>query len=512
MPKLTINGRTIEVAAGTTLMDAARRLGIEIPTLCHAQGIRPLTSCMVCVVKETKGGKLMPSCSALAEEGMEIDTACEEVAAARRNVLEMLLSEHVGDCEAPCRQICPASLDISAMMSRIALGDHEGAARIAREQLTLPATLGYVCSAPCERGCHRAAKDSALQIRELHRRMAEDAMGAITPETEAPTGKRVAIVGASAAGLAAAFMLRKRGHACRVFDKAPVAGRIIREFAEDTLDPRVLDAEIAMIQRMGAEFQLNCEVGTDVSLDTLRRENDAVLITCDDLDASGEGIFTAVEFPMTVNAVAEGKAAADQVIRCLAGLPSHRRVRAFNSQLGSLRPEELDAFLTRLDPVHATKKTLIATLLKAVLGKPFHKPSPIPNAPSLEDPREEASRCLHCTCLKPVTCRLRRYATEYAATQTVFRLAERSNVPAASRFDDVVFEPGKCIRCGLCIEVGRASGEPNTMAFEGRGYSVRVKPPFEQELRVALASNAGRCVHVCPTGALSFRQGEVHEA
>lgn len=512
MPTLTVDGIAVSVPEGSTIMAAARAAGIEIPALCHVPGIHPLTSCMVCVVMDTNRGRLLPSCSAPAEDGMSIDSTCPEVVEARRDVLEMLLSEHVGDCEAPCRQICPASLNVSGMMARIALGDLEGAARIARDCLTLPATLGYVCSAPCQRGCHRAVKDSPLQIRELHRRAALDSLHGLAPETAAPTGKNIAIVGASAAGLAAAYVLLKRGHACILYDKAPVAGRIIREEAGESLDPEVLDAEIATIRRMGGQFVLNREIGRDLAPGSLRRENDALIIACDGLTSDGDGVFYAVEYLMSVHAVAEGKAAAGQTLRYLEGSLAHRDAPRFNSQLGALRSAELDAFLTRTDPVHDTKRTLISTLLNAVLGGPSPHTGAKHTAPAVDDLLREASRCMHCECHKPVSCRLRQYATRYDARQTAYRLAARANVEPVSRSGRVVYEPGKCIKCGLCVDVCRQSDQQAGMAFEGRGYTVRVKPPFKLQLEDALAADADRCVAICPTGALAYQDGEVQIA
>lgn len=508
MPCLTIDGKPAEVAAGTTLMDAARAIGVEIPGLCHVEGVRPLTSCMVCSVKETTGGRLMPSCTAMAEDGMVIDTRCEDVAAGRRDILSLLLSEHAGDCEAPCRHICPAFLDISGMMRRIAVGDFEDAGRIAREHLTLPATLGYVCSAPCERGCHRASRDSALRIRELHRRIGEEALASAPPPVGAPTGKRVAIVGASATGLAAAYILRGKGHDCAVIDKSDVLGRMIREYAEEEFDPRVLDAEIEVIHRMGAEFTRGREVGQDLSIEELRRAHDAVIITCDGIDAEDEGVFFAVEYVMAINAVAEGKAAAEQAHRFVQGLPAQRPRRTFNSRLGPLRGHELTAYLSRCDPSETPKHELLGMLLRTIYTRTAPATKKATGHLSPDHYQAEAARCLHCECLKPVTCRLRRYADECGADQTAFRCSERPDVEPTQRFADVVFEPGKCIKCGLCVEIGRESGQPLGLGFIGRGYSVRVGVPFERSLEEALKFDAARCITACPTGALAYRQGE----
>lgn len=497
----------MEVEAGASVLEAAAKAGIEIPTLCHAKGLCAQTSCMICVVKDEATGRTLPSCSARAEDGMRIDTRCDEVVTARREVLELLLSEHVGDCEAPCRSICPATLDIPAMMARMSVGDFEGAGRIAQEHLAIPGTLGYLCTAPCERGCHRAAKDGALAIRETHRRAASEMLASgYVAEAGAETGKRVAVVGASAAGLAAAYMLRRRGHACRVYEKTDVLGRMLRENAEVEWDEGVLDSEIERIRQMGVEFVCNSDVGGDVPIWQVTGNFDAVVITCDELEAPTKNVFYAVEYAMAVNAVGEGKAAADRADRFLRGLPSERRTRAFNSRLGALRPEELEAFLTRLDPGDTARRGLMEALLRPVFWRPGKRTA---GNIAVENPQAEAARCMQCQCMKPAGCKLRRYATEYGAGQTVYHCAERSVVEPTLRFGEVVFEPGKCIRCGLCVELGKREGVAFGLAFSERGDPVGV--PFERALESALQTSAARCVEICPTGALAFRQGETSE-
>ncbi len=74
MPKLTIDNQTVEVPAGTTILDAAGQLGIEIPTLCYLRGYEPSTSCQVCLVKDRRRGQLVPSCATKVVDGMEIES------------------------------------------------------------------------------------------------------------------------------------------------------------------------------------------------------------------------------------------------------------------------------------------------------------------------------------------------------------------------------------------------------------------------------------------------------
>ena len=112
MPKLNIDGQDVEVPASATIIEAAAKLGINIPTLCHKEGFEHNTSCMVCVVKVEGIERLVPGCAMPVSEGMIVDTRSDEVREARRMSLELLLSDHVGDCEGPCRAICPVSMNI----------------------------------------------------------------------------------------------------------------------------------------------------------------------------------------------------------------------------------------------------------------------------------------------------------------------------------------------------------------------------------------------------------------
>ena len=103
MIKLKIDNKEIEVEKGTTILSAANKLGIDIPTMCFKEGHHNHPSCMVCLVKDDQSGNLVPSCAMPVAEGMEIITNDEEVINSRREALELLLSDHAGDCEAPCQ-------------------------------------------------------------------------------------------------------------------------------------------------------------------------------------------------------------------------------------------------------------------------------------------------------------------------------------------------------------------------------------------------------------------------
>jgi len=270
------------VARGTTVLGAARGVGIEIPTLCHVEGLAPAGSCSLCSVQVEGRPNLWPACALPAAEGMVVWTDSAEVRSARRTVLELLLSDHVGDCIGPCRTGCPARLDIPGFIGRIAAEDAVGAWGMVTEDLTLPASLGRVCPRLCEQRCRRLDLEDAVSIRNLHRFAADQgrALGvAGVPERGRASGKRVAIVGAGPAGLAAAYHLVRRGHEVAVYDAHPEAGGMLRYGIPEFRLPRsVLDAEIGVIRQMGVEFRLGTRLGGEVTLAGLRSDYDAVFL------------------------------------------------------------------------------------------------------------------------------------------------------------------------------------------------------------------------------------------
>ena len=111
--RLTIDGRPVAAPVGASLVAAARLAGIEIPTLCHREGCEPETSCLVCVVRVDGSPRLVPACATTVAEGMTVESETDEIRAARRMALELLLGDHAGDCVAPCQMACPAGMDLS---------------------------------------------------------------------------------------------------------------------------------------------------------------------------------------------------------------------------------------------------------------------------------------------------------------------------------------------------------------------------------------------------------------
>jgi len=452
-----------------------------------------------------------------------VESETEQVHAARRTALELLLADHLGDCLGPCEVVCPAHLEAPAMIRHLAAGRAAEAAQVARRRLALPATLGYVCAAMCQRACRRGAADGAVAIRALHRYAAEMDLAANCisfAEKPPQTGKRVAIVGAGPAGLAAAFYLGQAGHNCTLFEADAALGGGLRHCVrEGTLPGEILEAEIRFI--VGRRTEIRRGENVDLSaLSALESEYDAVLLACGALSedqAARAGLpwerqGIAVEERVQVvgrpglfaaggavspsrhaaRACGEGRLAAEAISRFLAG-ERYAPPVPVNTHMGRLGEAE------------------IAQLLREASPEPPVRPSGERGGFSSEEAAREARRCLQCECAKVAECRLRRYATQYRASPSRFRY-ERRQFLRDSSHPQVVYEPGKCIVCGLCLQIAERAGEPLGLAFVGRGFPVRTAVPFHENLAAGLQKSAAECVAACPTGALAWKAGTGRES
>ncbi len=258
MPKVRIDNHEVEVPAGATVLQAARQAGIEIPTLCYLEGCEAQTSCLVCVVRINGSPRLVPSCATKVQDGMVVESETDEVRSARRMALELLLADHTGDCLAPCQGVCPAHMDIPEMIRQINAGELREAIVTVKRMIALPAILGRICPDLCEKGCRRSQYDEPVSICELKRFVADADLASAhpyLPVCKPPTGKRVAVVGAGPAGLAAAWYLRQSGHAVVVYDQHPEAGGTVRYAIPESVLPRkVIDAEVNQIKALGRSF------------------------------------------------------------------------------------------------------------------------------------------------------------------------------------------------------------------------------------------------------------------
>jgi predicted molibdopterin-dependent oxidoreductase YjgC len=178
--QITINNQSVEVQNGETIIEVARRTGYAIPSLCYAKGAQHKSSCMVCAVKNEANGQIIPSCTTIPTNGMKIDTESNEVKQIRALSLELLLSDHRADCEAPCALVCPQSLDIELMLSYYDTKQYEKAHAVIATAFSPPQIACETCKAPCEKACRRGRIDKPVAIREIIKEIVGMFIGADT--------------------------------------------------------------------------------------------------------------------------------------------------------------------------------------------------------------------------------------------------------------------------------------------------------------------------------------------
>lgn len=206
---------------------------------------------------------------------------------------------------APCRETCPAHIDIPGYLSCVRAGRNVDALRVIRNDNPLPTVCGYVCEHPCEVNCRRALVDSAVNICGVKRYAADNAP-AYEPPMRAPlTGKSVGVVGGGPAGLTAAYYLALMGHSVTIYDQREKLGGMVRYGIPDYRLPQdKLDADVNFILSTGVEVRTGCAVGSDVSFSEVSQAHDAVYLSigahldkklkCEGEDS--QGVMSAVSF------------------------------------------------------------------------------------------------------------------------------------------------------------------------------------------------------------------------
>jgi hypothetical protein len=357
VPKLEINGQPVEVPAGTRVIQAARQLGITIPTMCYLEGMEPYTSCMICLVKDEGLNKMVPGCSALCAEGQKITTENDDTKKARKFNLELLFSDHIGDCEAPCHRACKSHINIPAMIRHVMAENLDGAVEVLRHAAGPTNLPCHGCEASCEPGCRRGKNDDPVSIRQI----------------------------------------------------------------------------VQFVHDWGAN---------------------------------------ATKWKAGEN---EGK----------------KEEKRFNCAIGKLKEGEIDAFMLEASPIPRIEP-------KAGAEKGY----------TLEEAKAEGSRCMHCDCRKADSCALRDYADLYGVKQREYQPDNRNHFKQIRQHGDILYEPEKCIKCGLCIRITEVNKEKLGLTWINRGFDIGVATPFDAELSSALTTTAAGVVDACPTAALSYRDHE----
>ncbi|MDD3686112.1 MAG: 2Fe-2S iron-sulfur cluster-binding protein, partial [Bacteroidales bacterium] len=307
---IILNGKPVKGNPGEYIVDVARREGIEIPTLCNDERLEPYSSCYVCVVEIEGMKKPQPSCSTRISEGMVINTESEKVVKARQTALNLLMSNHYADCVAPCKETCPAGVDVQGYISLIEKGLYSEAVALIKEVNPLPAICGRVCVRPCEAACRRNLLDEKTGVGiDYMKRFAADydlkSASKFVPQVAPSTGKKVAIIGAGPGGLSAAYYLQQKGHQCDIYEAQAHPGGWLRYgIPEYRLPNDIIDAETKNITDLGVNIFYNKKLGENLKYAEIQEKYDATVLTigsqrgtllgCDGEDA--DGVFSGIDF------------------------------------------------------------------------------------------------------------------------------------------------------------------------------------------------------------------------
>jgi NADPH-dependent glutamate synthase beta subunit-like oxidoreductase len=418
-------------------------------------------------------------------------------------------------------------MDIPTMLRQIAAGQLKAAIETIKKDIPLPAILGRICPAPCEKVCRRSGADGAVSICLLKRFAADADLASATayqPELKALTGCKAAIVGAGPAGLSAAYYLRQGGIACDLYDEHAQPGGALRyaEIDRDVLPLETVEREVDVLLAAGIKFQGNFRLGRDVSLDELTTRYDAVVlalgpateqvvpwnidtrdgkikIVSPDYSVIIGGTVSRNVFAvgacigsrrLCVRAAADGKEAARAVLRRL-GFLANSPAKPYNQRLGKLEKGELDDFLKRSS------------------SSPRLEPQSLRAGYDMAQAAGQALRCLDCDCSKKEACGLRELAGEFGARQKTY--AGQVSSSLCQDGGAILYDSGKCIKCGLCVQTAQRDGAKPGFAFEGRGFEMKIAVPLAKPLSGELLQCAEKYAAVCPTGALALRRGMQQE-
>ncbi|MDR0560850.1 MAG: (2Fe-2S)-binding protein [Prevotellaceae bacterium] len=431
------------------IIEYARRSGVEIPSLCYANGAAHKSSCMMCAVSNAASGQIIPACSTVPVNGMQIVTDSEEIRTVRTLSLELLLSDHRADCEAPCKIACPAGFNVAAMNRMFDAGKIEDAAEFMRDSLVIPATLCYICNAPCEKICRKKDLAEPVAIREIKKMLvSKTSDGKINRIKN--NGKKTAIIGSNPAGLSAAYRLRKQGCEVTVFEKFDKI--LIPHIEADKTPLETVELEIGIIRQTGVKFI--------TSFNSLPTDSFDGIISVSGDETYPDAVKLTAKTRQPARLVLEGFKLAEKLFSEMSGNIKATEIlaenRIFNSTYGRFNENEKRELL---------KKT---------------------------ESDARTSGCLYCDCNSKNDCRLRSCATAYGIKNT--RYLRESSLPAMNCVEagNLRFEAAKCIRCGLCVY-----NSINGFTFKNRGFVMQVTLP---------EGNAGNVpesiAELCPTGAI----------
>lgn len=273
---LTINNNLIKADRGKTILEVIKEFNLaKIPTLCFDKDLTPFGSCFLCVVKVEGINRLVPSCATPISEGMVIYTDTKEIRESRKTALELLLSNHYADCDAPCSISCPANVDIQSYIALADNGKYKEAIELIRKKNPLPIICGRICVRKCELNCRRpAVDDTAVGINFIKRYASEiERKKHSTEKIKNKNNKKIAVIGGGPSGLTISYYLILKGYQVTIFEMMPKLGGMLRYgIPEYRLPKKLLDEEIKFITQLGINVKTEVKLGNDFSISSLKQD------------------------------------------------------------------------------------------------------------------------------------------------------------------------------------------------------------------------------------------------
>lgn len=302
-------------------------LALSFLRLCYSQTCGKCVPCRIglkqleTLINNLLDGNARPGTTDLIEKTARViaDTAdCEIGSETASSILkavqtskeDFMAHEDTGRCKIAlqssiqCQQTCPAHVDIPGYIALTGRGRYDEAVALIRKDNPFPSVCGYVCEHPCETKCRRNMVDDGVNICGIKRYASDHSKTDLSPKKEAPTGKKIAVIGAGPAGLTAAYYLTLMGHSVTVFEQREKAGGMLRYGIPEYRLPRpVLDRDINHILNQGVTLETNVSIENKEQLDKIKKQFDAVYIaTGAHIDKKigiegedAEGVLSAVE-------------------------------------------------------------------------------------------------------------------------------------------------------------------------------------------------------------------------
>lgn len=219
--------------------------------------------------------------------------------------------------------------------------------------------------------------------------------------------------------------------------------------------------------------------------------------------AGRSNVFAGGDFrrgPATaVEAIADGKRAADMIERFIAGKPVIEPRDAFDSKketkLSDVSPAEYQQYEKK-------PREKMPELPADVRVGNFEE---VETGFADKSAEAEAERCLECGCMVNETCALRTYATDYNVSLDLF-IGDRNIHPIDDSHPFILRDANKCIKCGRCVRICSDVQGPGVLGYIYRGFTSVVAPEFGESLTATTCESCGKCIAVCPVGALTGKQ------